>query len=59
VDDLTSRPFSAHSNVGVIQRCYIKTANSETKAAMQKMENALTGTNVTPKQPIPIKRAVQ
>ena len=59
VDDLTIQAILRHSNVGVTQRCYIKTASSETKAAMQKMESALTDTNVTPKQPIPIKRAVQ
>jgi integrase len=59
VDDLTIQAIMRHSNVSVTQRCYIKTASSETKAAMQKMEKALTDTYVTPQQPVPINRAVQ
>jgi len=36
-----------------------RTASKETQAAMQKVERALTDTNVTPKQPLPMNRAVQ
>lgn len=59
VDDLTIQAILRHSNVSVTQQCYIKTASSETKAAMEKVERALTDTNLTPKQPIPTNRAVQ
>ena len=59
VDDLTIQAILRHSNVSVTQSCYIKTASSETKAAMQKIELALNDTNVTPNQSIAIKRAVQ
>jgi integrase len=40
VDDLTIQAILRHSNVSVTQRCYIKTASSETKAAMEKVERA-------------------
>jgi integrase len=59
VDDLIIQAILRHSNVSVTQRCYIKTASKETKAAMKKMDTALIDTNVTPKQPILINRAVQ
>ena len=50
VADLTIQRILRHSNVAVTQSCYIKTASDESKAAMQKLETALTDTNVTPKQ---------
>jgi integrase len=59
VDDLTIQAILRHSNVTVTQKCYIKTASKETQEAMQKVEAALTVTNVTPKQPNPLNRAVQ
>ena len=42
-----------HSNVAVTQACYIKTAREDAKAAMQKLETALSDTYVTPKSPSP------
>ena len=59
VDDLTIQAILRHSNVTITQKCYIKTASKETQEAMQKVQKALTATNVTPKQPIPLNRAVQ
>ena len=59
VDDLTIQAILRHSNVSITQKCYIKTASAETKTAMQKVQSALTDTNVTPKQPIPVNRVVQ
>jgi len=59
VDDLTIQAILRHSNVSVTQKCYIKTASKETQEAMQKVEKALTATNVTPKQPVSLSRAVQ
>jgi len=47
------------SNVAVTQSCYLKTVSKETKEAMQKMESALTATNVTPKPSAPTNRTVQ
>jgi len=58
-DDLTIQAIMRHSNVNVTERCYIKTAGSETRAATQKMEEPLTDTCVTPQQPAPINPAVQ
>jgi integrase len=50
VPDLTIQRILRHSNVAVTQACYIKTASEESKAAMQKLETALTDTNLTPKR---------
>jgi integrase len=54
----TIQAILRHSNVAVTQACYIKTVRDDAKAAMEKLETALNDTNVTPKQPIPITRAV-
>jgi integrase len=59
VDDLTIQAILRHSNVAVTQACYIKTASRETKEAMQRVESALTATNVTPKHLGPTDRTVQ
>ncbi len=59
VDDLTIQAILRHSNVAVTQACYIKTASKETQAAMQKVENVLTATNGTPKEPLSMNRAIQ
>jgi integrase len=58
VDDLTIQRILRHSNVAITQAAYIKTSSKETKAAMEKLETALNDTNVTPKHPVPINRAV-
>ena len=50
VSDVTIQRILRHSNVAVAQACYIKTASDESKAAMEKLESALTDTNVTPKR---------
>jgi integrase len=50
VPDVTIQKILRHSNVAVTQACYIKTASDESKAAMQKLELALTDTQVTPKR---------
>ncbi len=50
VPDTTIQKILRHSNVAVTQACYIKTTSEESKAAMRKLESALTDTNVTPKQ---------
>jgi integrase len=50
VADLTIQRILRHSNVAVTQSCYIQTASDESKAAMQKLETALTDTKVTPKR---------
>jgi hypothetical protein len=47
-----------HSHVGVTQACYIKTASEDAKAAMQKLETALNDTCVTPRKPMPARKAV-
>lgn len=59
VDDLTIQAILRHSNVTVTQKCYMKTVSKETQEAMQKVEKALTVTNVTPKQPIGLNGTVQ
>ena len=59
VDDLTIQAILRHSNVAVTQSCYIKTASKETKEAMQRVEEALTATNVAPKPSAPTNRTVQ
>jgi integrase len=51
VDDSVIQRILRHSNVAVMQACYIKTASEDAKAAMQKLETALNDTSVTPKQP--------
>lgn len=51
VDDLVIQRILRHSNVAITQACYIKTAGEDAKAAMQKLETALSDTCVTPKQP--------
>jgi hypothetical protein len=48
VPDVTIQRILRHSNVAVTQACYIKTASDESKAAMQKLETALTNTQVVP-----------
>jgi integrase len=58
VDDETIQAILRHSNVAVTQACYIKSLPGQSIAAMGKLESALNDTNVTPKQPIPITRAV-
>jgi len=40
-----------HSHVAVTQACYIKTANEDAKAAMQKLETAFNDTYATPRHP--------
>ena len=50
VQDVTIQKILRHSNVAVMQACYIKTASDESKAAMQKLDTALADTNVTPKR---------
>ena len=59
VPDVTIQRILRHSNVAVTQACYIKTASEETRAAMQKLDAALTDTKVTPKHLVSINRAVQ
>jgi len=41
VDDMTIQRILRHANVGVTQRCYIKTADSDAAAAMQRFERSL------------------
>jgi CMP-2-keto-3-deoxyoctulosonic acid synthetase len=41
VSDKTIQRILRHSNVAVTQGCYIKTADSEVAAAMQKFERSL------------------
>lgn len=48
IQDVTIQRILRHSNVAVTQACYIKTASEESKAAMQKLDAALTDTKVTP-----------
>ncbi len=49
VDDSVIQRVLRHSNVAVTQACYIKTADEDAKAAMQKLETALNDTYVTPR----------
>jgi integrase len=58
VDDSVIQRILRHSTVAVTQACYIKTASEDAKAAMQKLETALNDTYVTPRQVIPITKAV-
>ena len=55
VDDSVIQRILRHSNVAVTQACYIKTAGEDAKAAMQKLETALTDTQVTPGRVIQMK----
>ena len=41
VDDMTIQRILRHANVGVTQRCYIKTADSDAAAAMQRFGRSL------------------
>jgi integrase len=41
VDDMTIQRILRHANVAVTQRCYIKTADSDAAAAMQRFERSL------------------
>jgi integrase len=50
VDDSVIQRILRHSNVGVTQACYIKTAGEDARAAMQKLEAALSDTHVTPRR---------
>jgi integrase len=58
VDDSVIQRILRHSHVAVTQACYIKTASEDAKAAMQKLENALNDTHVTPRQPVPPLKAI-
>jgi integrase len=55
VDDSVIQRILRHSNVAVTQACYIKTAGEDAKAAMQKLETALSDTRVTPGRVIQMK----
>lgn len=41
VSDMTIQRILRHANVGVTQACYIKTSDSDAKAAMEQMERSL------------------
>jgi hypothetical protein len=43
---------------GLTQACYIETASEDAKAAMQKLETALSDTYMTPVQPIPSTKGI-
>jgi integrase len=58
VPDVTIQRILRHSNVAVTQACYIKTASEESKAAMQKLDAALTDTKVTPNRLVVMKLAI-
>jgi integrase len=58
VDDKTIQRILRHSDVAVTQACYIKSVPDDAKAAMQKLESALTDTNVTPKRAIETTKVV-
>jgi hypothetical protein len=47
---LAAGDLEAEHTLDGTQACYIKTASDESKAAMQKLESALSDTNVTPKR---------
>jgi hypothetical protein len=58
VDDSVIPRILRHSTVSVTQACYIKPAGEDEKAAMQKLENVLTDTYVTPRKPVLNSKAV-
>jgi integrase len=41
VSDMTIQRILRHANVGVTQACYIKSADSDAKAAMQQLKRSL------------------
>jgi integrase len=50
VDDLTISRILRHSDVAVTQHIYIEPVSENAQAAMAKIENALTDTQVTPRK---------
>jgi integrase len=58
VDDSVIQAILRHSSVAVTQSCYIQTVRHDAKAAMNKLENSLNDTYVTPSEPVTPNRRV-